>query len=158
MGAPADEVLVRRATAADVPQLVGLRWVSSAEDDDVHEAGESRDEFEARMRAFLHRAVEDPRWTIWVAADGDRIVSTMYAQIVPKIPRPWPNDGWVYVTGVFTVAERRSEGIGSRVLSTVREWATARGLELLLLWPSERSVPFYERAGFHQADALELEL
>lgn len=155
MGVPADAVLVRRATAADVPQLVELRWISSAEDDTAREA---RDEFEARMRAFLDRAIEDARWTIWVAADGDRIVSTMYAQVVPKIPRPWPNDAWVYVTGVFTVAERRNEGIGARVLMTVREWASSRGLELLMLWPSERSIPFYERAGFHKADALELEL
>lgn len=103
-------------------------------------------------------AVADPRWAVWVAADGDRIVATMYAQVVPKIPRPWPNDAWAYVTGVFTVAGRRNEGVGARVLSTVREWASARGLELLLLWPSERSAPFYERAGFHKADALELEL
>ena len=157
-GVPAGAVLVRRATAGDVPQLVELRWISSAEDDEAHEVRESRDEFEARMRAFLDRAIDDPRWTIWVAADGDRIVSTMYAQVVPKIPRPWPNDPWVYVTGVFTIAERRNEGIGARVLMTVREWASSRGLELLMLWPSERSIPFYERAGFHQADALELDL
>ena len=156
--AGADEVLVRRATAADVPQLVELRWISSAEDDGSHEVREPREDFEARMRAFLESALADPTWTVWVAADGDRVVSTLYAQVVPKIPRPWPNEAWVYVTGVFTVAERRSEGIGSRVLATVREWASTRGLELLLLWPSERSVPFYERAGFHKADALELEL
>lgn len=149
---------MRPATAADVSQLVELRWISSAEDDEGHEVREPRAQFEASMRAFLDRALDDPRWTVWVAADGDRVVSTMYAQVVPKVPRPWPNDAWVYVTSVFTVAERRNEGIGSRVLSTVREWASARGFELLMLWPSERSVPFYERAGFHKADALELEL
>lgn len=149
------ELLVRQATAADLPQLIELRWASSIEDDVVREP---RPAFEARMRAFLEHAIADPRWAVWVAADGDRLVTTVYAQIVPKVPRPWPSGAWVYLAGMFTRAERRGEGIGSRVLGAVRGWATVQRLEFIMLWPSERSVPFYERAGFREADALELEL
>ncbi len=141
--------------ATDIPQLVALRWASSLEDGTIRE---ERTVFDTRMRAFLEAALADPRWTVWVADDAGEIVSTMYTQWVAKVPRPWPSQPWVYLSSVFTRAERRNEGIGSRLLSTVREWAAARGFESILLWPSERSVPFYERAGFHTADALELEL
>lgn len=152
MAAP---LLTRPATATDIPQLIALRWDSSVEDGTIRE---ERAPFETRMRAFLEAALADPRWTVWVADDAGAIVSTIYTQQVAKVPRPWQSHAWVYVSGVFTRRERRNEGIGSRLLTTVREWAAARGLEFLLLWPSERSVPFYERAGFHPAETLELEL
>jgi len=133
------ELLVRQATAADLPQLIELRWASSIEDDVVREP---RPAFEARMRAFLERAIADPRWAVWVAADGDRLVTTVYAQIVPKVPRPSPSGAWVYLAGMFTRAERRGEGIGSRVWAPVRRGPTRRGFGWICPWQSERPVPF----------------
>lgn len=65
------------------------------------------------------------------------------------MPRPRDRVGpWGYVTGVFTRPEARNAGVGRRLLDHVIAWAKARPLHLLLLWPSERSVPFYRRAGF----------
>jgi hypothetical protein len=34
------------------------------------------------------------------------------------------------------------------VLRSVVDWARQEGLESLVVWPSERGVPYYERAGF----------
>jgi hypothetical protein len=34
------------------------------------------------------------------------------------------------------------------VLEAVTTWARGAGLELLFVWPSEESIPFYERHGF----------
>ena len=85
--------------ATDIPQLVALRWASSLEDGNVRE---ERSVFDTRMRAFLEAALADPRWTVWVADDAGEIVSTMYTQQVAKVPRPWPSQPWVYVSGVFT--------------------------------------------------------
>lgn len=63
------------------------------------------------------------------------------------------------MTSVYALPEVRNQGIGSLLLRRVIEWAKEQRLELLLLWPSERSVPFYERAGFVRSpDALELHL
>ena len=44
--------------------------------------------------------------------------------------------------------ELRDEGLGSRMLEVVLAWARERGVEEIIVWPSERSYPFYERAGF----------
>lgn len=38
--------------------------------------------------------------------------------------------------------------MGSALLDRVKAWAAERDLELLIVSPSERSVPFYARAGF----------
>ena len=33
-------------------------------------------------------------------------------------------------------------------MAHVQAWSKAQGLEMLLLWPSPRAIPFYERLGF----------
>ena len=50
----------------------------------------------------------------------------------------------------------RPEGIGARLMAHVLAWAQEQELESLIVWPSETSVRFYERAGFRgSADMLE---
>lgn len=68
---------------------------------------------------------------------------------MPKLPRPSaPPGAWGYVTNVYTLPEWRNRRVASELLRRVIEWARAERLELLIVWPSERSVEFYERAGF----------
>ena len=44
--------------------------------------------------------------------------------------------------------EVRNAGVGQRLLTAIKDWASSENLELLVVWPSERAYPFYERAGF----------
>ena len=72
---------------------------------------------------------------------------------------PKPNridDALGYVTNVYTRPAYRGQGIGTRLMTHVLQWATEQDLESLIVWPSETSVGFYERAGFRgSADMLE---
>jgi GNAT superfamily N-acetyltransferase len=43
---------------------------------------------------------------------------------------------------------RRDEGLGRELLDAAVTFAREVGADGVLLWPSERSLPFYERAGF----------
>ncbi len=52
------------------------------------------------------------------------------------------------MTNVYTKPGYRRQGIGSALMQHVQQWARKHKLELLIVWPSEASVPFYERAGF----------
>jgi GNAT superfamily N-acetyltransferase len=78
------------------------------------------------------------------------------------VPRPGRFSGhnrYGYVTNVYAEPEVRGQGIGSRLLERVVEWAREQGLQFLIVWPSEESVRFYERGGFRASpDALELQL
>src|SRR5262249_53362049 len=102
-------VVARRAGVADVAALVRLRRESSEED---LEPGSGLVTFDERMAAFLERAVADPRWRIFVGEVDGEVVATAYMQVIPKVPRPWPNPPWGYVTTVFTRAAFRDRGVG----------------------------------------------
>jgi GNAT superfamily N-acetyltransferase len=86
-----------------------------------------------------------------VAELDGRVVGAMWVQLVERVPRPDEERGALpigYLTNVFVERELRAEGLGSRMLDEVLTWARARAVEEIIVWPSERSYPFYERAGF----------
>lgn len=96
----------------------------------------------------------------WVAEDDGVVIAHIYVITVRKIPKPGKVNGlWGYVTAVYTVLEYRNKGIGSALMEKAIAWSREQGLEHLIVWPSEPSVPFYERAGFSkETDVLELPL
>jgi GNAT superfamily N-acetyltransferase len=49
---------------------------------------------------------------------------------------------------MYVEAARRDGGLGRELLRRAVEFAGRRGAGGVVLWPSERSRPFYERAGF----------
>ncbi|MEO7399084.1 MAG: GNAT family N-acetyltransferase, partial [Ilumatobacteraceae bacterium] len=59
-----------------------------------------------------------------------------------------------YMTNVYTAPDCRGQGIGSELLAQVTSWAHDNDLEMIIVWPSDRSVPFYARKGF--APSLEV--
>ena len=107
--------------------------------------------------AFLRQGLAEQRWTYWVAQEGSQIVSHIYIQRVPKVPKPNKlDDALGYVTNVYTRPAYRGQGIGTQLMTHVLQWAREHDLESLIVWPSETSVGFYERAGFRGSpDMLE---
>ena len=57
-----------------------------------------------------------------------------------------------YLTNVYVLPDRRNQGVGARILAEVKGWAKEAGLELLIVWPSDKSRAFYRRAGFTGRD------
>ena len=141
-----DEVQVRPATVEDVPELLSLREIFSLEDG---APSERRADFREAFARIVREGIESGRWAVWVAESRGEIVAHAYVGLIEKIPRPAPGSRWIgYLTNVYTRAERRNEGIGPKLLDKVTGWAREMDVELLLVWPSEESVTFYERAGF----------
>lgn len=63
------------------------------------------------------------------------------------------------LTNSYVLPQARNAGVGQQLLAAIEAWARAEDLELLLVWPSERAYPFYERAGFRRyPDPLVLRL
>ena len=147
--------IYRVAAEADVDGLARMRW-----DFRLEEApGATRHDqatFLHACTAFLQQGLAEQRWTYWVAEQDAQIVSHIYIQRVPKVPKPNKLDALGDVTNVYTRPAYRGQGIGTQLMTHVLGWAREQDLESLIVWPSETSVHFYERAGFRGSpDMLE---
>ena len=143
-------VHIRRAASADGPALARLRWNFRAEEGET-----PRNDFREFLSRFLEHywhGLDTESWAHWVAEEDATIVAHMALQIQDGVPRPAVGrDRWGWLTDCYTIPEQRGKGHGGELLATIRAWAAAEGLELLLVSPSGRSVPFYARAGFRPA-------
>jgi len=112
-----------------------------------------------RFAAFAAEAFSG-RWTIWVAEDEEEVVANIWIYRVPKVPSPSRvTRDFGYMTNVYTVPTLRDLGVDGDLLATVTAWAHEVDLELINVWPNERSVPWYRRGGYTpSADVLELEI
>jgi ribosomal protein S18 acetylase RimI-like enzyme len=140
-------VVIREAIPSDIAELARLRWDSRVEGQSVH----SRAEFLRECEVWLRERLASGRWIMAVAESGQDLLSgCMFLQCVEKVPAPGATQReWGYLTNSYVEPQQRGHGIGQKLLQLLIDAARNRGLEFLIVWPSEASVAFYRRAGFH---------
>jgi GNAT superfamily N-acetyltransferase len=149
----------RMARRGDLPQIADLRWRLRVGDQPLSD----RDAYDRFVADFIRICAEEWRpdeMVHWIAADGEHVLAVMSIAIVRKLPSPENLRGrWGYISNSYVLPESRDAGVGRQLLTAIEAWARAEDLELLLVWPSERAYPFYERAGFRRyPDPLVLRL
>ena len=141
--------VVRLAEDADLPAIARLRRELTAE----QEGDRGDPDFEGRFAAWWAR--ESGRRIIWLAEVGHDPVGTMNLAVFERMPRPGRVPSrWGYIGNAFVLAPYRNQGIGRQLLAAALGYAREQHFARLVLSPSERSVPFYRRAGFGPADVL----
>ena len=116
-------------------------------------AGPADPDFEQRFAAWY--AQEASRRIIWLAEVDGYVVGMVNLAVFERMPRPGrPASCWGYLGNAFVLAEHRNQGIGQRLLDALLDHADRNGFARVVLSPSERSIPFYHRAGFGAADVL----
>jgi GNAT superfamily N-acetyltransferase len=131
---------VREAGVADAAAVATLRALFLG-------AGEGGAAFAAAVAAWLQE--EGERRTTWLAERGGAAIGMASLFEYRRMPKPGvPASRWGYVSNMFVREEARDAGVGAALLDAVVTTAEARGYARLVLSPSERAVPFYERAGF----------
>jgi GNAT superfamily N-acetyltransferase len=148
----------RTADEQDVTQLAHLRWDFRMEGGEVPVV--TRDEFITSCATFLRLGLESGRQVYWIAEENGEIVSQIFVHKVDMVPRPCKiDDQFGYVTNNYTKPAYRNKGIGSELMKRLVEWAKAADLELLIVYPSDEAITFYQRAGFDsQNEVMELKL
>jgi GNAT superfamily N-acetyltransferase len=143
--------VIRQAEHADLNAVARLRRESAAEQD-----GDGADpSFEERFSAWYAR--ESSRRIMWLAEVDGRLVGAMNLSVFERMPRPGRAPScWGYLGNAFVLAAYRNRGIGRQLLDAVLGYASENGFARVVLSPTERSIPFYARAGFGAADALML--
>jgi GNAT superfamily N-acetyltransferase len=131
---------VRVAGERDLAVVAALRgqWTPGAEPDD---------DFEEQLAEWL--AAEGDRRTVWLAFLDDEPAGLASIFEYRRMPRPGRmSSSWGYVSNMFVREDVRDRGVGSALLAALVEAADVRGYVRLVLSPTLRAVPFYERAGF----------
>lgn len=151
-------MIYRLANVRDLEALSIMRWLHEYEEGCQSEI--TKVEFINYCKAFLENGIKNGTWAYWVAEDNGNIVSNIYINKIRKVPKPQKLFAEIgYVTNVHTKAEYRNKGIGTELIKNVKQWANENQIELLFVWPSEKSVRFYARHGFrNQNEIMELEL
>ena len=148
----------RLAIEQDISQLCHLRWQQKV----VEELETPLHDEETYHEVFNHYLVENLNQTVfvWVGTEVGRIVATAYITKVRKLPKPGKYISFLgYVSSVYTDEKLRNQKIGSQLFECVTEWSKSNEIELLFLWPSEKSGHFYERLGFKaENEIIEREL
>jgi len=146
---------VRVAGTADVPALAALRRGLTEEQagGPVEDGG-----FEDALAAWFER--ERHQRITWLAEVEGGPVGMLNLLVFTRMPKPRSADArgparqWGYVANVYVERDHRDHGIGRALLDEAVRHADRHGFARLVLAPSERSVAFYERAGFGPATSL----
>ncbi len=144
------DVLVRQVSSRDSAGVAALRRAWSEE-----LAGGALDDdgFEERFSRWA--AAEESRRVMFVAVVGGREVGMVNLAVFERMPRPkLARSCWCYLGNAFVLAGHRDRGVGSALLDAAVKHARVCGAVRIVLSPSERSVPFYRRAGFGPATML----
>ncbi len=141
--------VIRIAGAADVPALAALRRAWTAEQyGPVGDAG-----FEARFLDWYER--ESARRVCWLAEVSGEAVGMVNLAAFDRMPGPgWDAGARGYLSNAFVLAAYRDQGIGSLLLRALLVYADEHDYVRVVLHPSQRAIPFYERVGFRADDTL----
>src|ERR1041385_7217295 len=144
---------VRIASESDAAMLAGLRYELRSS---LHEVVETDAAFIKRCANWMEQRLrKESHWKCWIAEANQIPVGSIWAQLIEKIPNPIAEpECYVYLTNFYVREEYRGKGIGAKLLSVVVAWSESNDAYTVLLWPTERSKPFYLRHGFSNADNL----
>jgi len=141
-------MIYKEATEQNIMQLVEMRWDFEYENRKF-DADISKDVFFQNCYLFLKDGMDKGDWVYWIVEEDNLILSQVFVRKIRKVPKPQKIiDEYGYVTNVYTRPHYRNKGIGQKLMEKVKEWSLHNDLELLIVWPSKRSIKFYERAGF----------
>jgi len=146
-------ITIRLAHESDAPRLARLRYDFRSE---MHATTEPEREFARRCESWMSERLRDgSRWRCWVAERQRDIVGGMWVQLIEKIPNPSDEpEEHAYISNVYVRDAERGSGIGSALLAAALAWCDGRPVHSVILWPSARSRPLYERLGFTPAHGV----
>ncbi|MFF5012127.1 GNAT family N-acetyltransferase [Streptomyces sp. NPDC001165] len=147
------DVHVREAGAADAPVLAGLRWAFKHEDREGDRSEPLRSVSHAED--WIRERLASKRWLAWIAESDGEICGHVFLHLVERTPEPYEDNTPIgYVTNFYVVPEHRNRGFGAALLEALRRHAQGSSMDVLIVWPSERSVPLYRRSGFQAPTEL----
>ncbi|MCW7988697.1 hypothetical protein XF35_26480 [Streptomyces platensis subsp. clarensis] len=144
---------VRPARPADARPLAELRWTFKQEDQEGQSAAPTRPLEEAER--WIRDRLSNGQWLAWVSESGGEICGHVFLCLVERMPDPYSDNTPVgYVTNFYVTPSQRNKGAGSALLEALKQHTRSVGFDTLIVWPSERSSPLWQRSGFRPPEEL----
>jgi GNAT superfamily N-acetyltransferase len=146
---------IRRAVPDDASALAELRFAFKQEDNESTPPPMPTATFTDVAEPWLRERLENGTWLAWLAEVDTQICGHVFLHLIEKLPDPYPGPALLgYVTNFYVTPPHRAQGLGRQLLDALHTYASANQLDTLIVWPSERSAPLYNRAGFTQPHEL----
>ena len=89
-------------------------------------------------------------WIGYVAGIPAGMVNVLIFTRMPKPGQEQPSR-WGYLANFYVLCEHRNSGLGTAMLTALTDHADREDFVRIVLSPSDKSIPFYERGGFREA-------
>jgi GNAT superfamily N-acetyltransferase len=153
-----EEITIRQATAADVPDLVRLRRMmfESMGCDDAALLVAA----DAAAEAYLAEAIAAGSFHGWLAvAPTGTVVSSGGVVIDQHPPGPGNLSGQIgYIMNLVTIPGYRRRGIARRIMQTMLNWLAEQGIQQGALHATEVGRPLYRELGFADSNEMRVRL
>jgi GNAT superfamily N-acetyltransferase len=153
-----DEITIRQAAVADIPDLVRLRraMFEAMGFDDLAQL-DAADEVCA---TYFAETIPTGEFHGWLAiTPANEAVGSGGAVIVQHPPGPSNLSGRAgYIMNVVTVPPYRRRGVGRRMMQVMLTWLAEQGIRRVELHTTEMGRPLYEELGFVDGNEMQLRL
>jgi GNAT superfamily N-acetyltransferase len=153
-------IIFRKATPADVEDLVRLRmaFLKEVQKPETRQLDDAT--LETALRMYFQRSVENDEFVAWLALHEGKIVATSGLCFFQIAPRFTLQDGKIaYVLNIYTLPDWRGKGLGKQIFDHILQEAKNRGYKRISLHASDDGRPVYEKFGFRlTSDEMELRL
>lgn len=151
--------IIRRAVAADVPEIVRLKavliedgWPWDISLDDT---------WRQQCTAVAQDLIAQPNHAFFVidadasAGRGSELASCVSVAIEQHLPGPDGNGKSAYIGDMATDARFRGRGYGTALMNRAKEWAIEQGAGWASLFSTESGRSVYLKAGFSPEEPFE---
>ncbi|GLW93724.1 GNAT family N-acetyltransferase [Actinokineospora globicatena] len=142
-------MIIRLATDADIASVAALRLRAAEEDaaEPITDPG-----YAEEFTRWWH--AERSHREFWIA-ETDRPIGFCCLVRVTRMPKAGqPAGAWGYLSNFFVLPEHRDAGVGAALMAALLKHAEEHGYPRVVLTPTKRAIPFYERAGFSPAESM----
>jgi len=151
---PERNVIIRRATEADLPALGRLGGVllRTHHDFDNRRFMAPGDDPEAGYAWFLGTQLTERDVVVFVAEQRAAVVGYVYAGIEPQSWKELRDEAG-FIHDVVVDERGRRKGLAGRLIEVALEWFASRGMPRVVLWTAEQNVDaqrVFARLGFRK--------
>jgi ribosomal protein S18 acetylase RimI-like enzyme len=151
-------IVYRRATVDEIDLLVNLR-IQFLNSFFNHPYDEKTETLKNNLIGYFSEKVRTNEYIAWVAEKGGALIGISGMVIWELPPKYNIENGKVgYILNMYTAPEERNKAICTNLLRRLINDAKKRGIYYLHLHASEMGLSIYKKAGFKEADQIELSL